>query len=120
MPGRATFWSRIPKAPTLRNPIYHLPVSGGMNPGRQVVSNASGATLRVILVPEDEAMSALELEQVLSEASHEIVLAVDGPSALACAAVFASVAQGCRSSWAPDMDPWHRKRTCAAWGRLLT
>jgi hypothetical protein len=108
----------IPKAPTLRNPIYHLPVSGGMNPGRQVVSNASGATLPLILVAEEEAMSALELEQVLTEASHEIVLALDSPGALACAAVFAPVAQGCRSSWAPDMDPWHRKRTCAAWGPI--
>jgi hypothetical protein len=63
-------------------------------------------------------MLALELEQVLTEASHEIVLAVDGPSALACAAVFAPVAQGRWLLWSPVSDPLHRKRTCAAWGPI--
>ena len=40
----------------------------------------------VILVVEDEALLALELEQVLSEAGHEAVLAADGASALTRAA----------------------------------
>jgi CheY-like chemotaxis protein len=48
---------------------------------------ASGAITRpVILVVEDEALLAMELEQVLTEAGHEVVLAADGPGALACAA----------------------------------
>ncbi|MCB4820244.1 response regulator [Roseicella sp. GB24] len=47
---------------------------------------ASGATRSVILIVEDEAMLALELEQVLSEGGHEAVLAADGAGALARAA----------------------------------
>ena len=48
---------------------------------------ASGAITRpVILVVEDEALLAMELEQVLTEAGHEVVLAADGPGALARAA----------------------------------
>ena len=47
----------------------------------------SGAITRpVILVVEDEALLAMELEQVLTDAGHEVVLAADGPRALACAA----------------------------------
>lgn len=49
--------------------------------------STSGATARsVILVVEDEAMLALELEQVLTDAGHEVVLAADGRGALAYAA----------------------------------
>jgi CheY-like chemotaxis protein len=40
----------------------------------------------VILVVEDEALLALELEQVLTEAGYAVVLAADGPGALARAA----------------------------------
>jgi CheY-like chemotaxis protein len=40
----------------------------------------------VILVVEDEALLALELEHVLTDAGHEVVVAADGPTALACVA----------------------------------
>ena len=40
----------------------------------------------VILVIEDEAMLAMELEQVLTEVGYEVVVAADGPTALAHAA----------------------------------
>ena len=40
----------------------------------------------VILVVEDEAMLAMELEQILTEAGYEVVVAADGPAALAHAA----------------------------------
>jgi CheY-like chemotaxis protein len=56
-----------------------------VNPGEQGAPAAWRAR-SVILVVEDEAMLALELEQVLSEAGHEAVLAADGAGALARAA----------------------------------
>ena len=57
-----------------------------MNFARDTTSSSEASARSVILVVEDEALLALELEQVLTEAGHEVVLAADGPGALACAA----------------------------------
>ena len=54
-----------------------MPLSQGVD------GNTCGRQRSVILVVEDEAMLAMELEQVLTEAGYEVVLAADGPSALA-------------------------------------
>jgi CheY-like chemotaxis protein len=57
-----------------------------MNLAQDTNSPSEASARSVILVVEDEALLALELEQVLTEAGYEVVLAADGPGALACAA----------------------------------
>ena len=49
-------------------------------------ANIGARQRSVILVIEDEAMLAMELEQVLTEAGYEVVTAADGSAALAHAA----------------------------------
>jgi CheY-like chemotaxis protein len=56
-------------------------------PSNQSVDPQGAGTERsVILVVEDEVLLALELEQVLITAGHEVVIAADGLTALAYAA----------------------------------
>jgi CheY-like chemotaxis protein len=56
-------------------------------PSSQSVDPQDAGTERsVILVVEDEVMLALELEQVLTTAGYAVVIAADGPDALALAA----------------------------------
>lgn len=57
-----------------------------MNFARDTTSSSEASARSVILVVEDEALLALELEQVLTEAGYEVVLAADSISALAWAA----------------------------------
>jgi CheY-like chemotaxis protein len=57
-----------------------------MNFAEDTVSTTGATARSVILVVEDEALLALELEQVLTEAGHEVALVADGLGALACAA----------------------------------
>jgi CheY-like chemotaxis protein len=57
-----------------------MPSSQGFDPDRCARQHS------VILVIEDETMLAMELEQVLTEAGYEVVVAADGPAALARAA----------------------------------
>ena len=57
-----------------------------MPPSEGVNSCIDKRQRSVILVIEDEAMLAMELEQVLTEAGYEVVVAADGPTALAHAA----------------------------------
>jgi CheY-like chemotaxis protein len=57
-----------------------MPSSQGFDPDRCARQHS------VILVIEDEAMLAMELEQVLTEAGYEVVVAADGYAALARAA----------------------------------
>src|SRR3712207_5581290 len=83
--GRPTGMAR-PGSPTLRNPTNPLPASSAVIPGQQGTPTAFAPTRAVILVVEDEAMLALDLEQVLTDAGYEVVLAGDGPTALARAA----------------------------------
>ena len=49
-------------------------------------ANIGARQRSVILVVEDEAMLAMELEQLLTEVGYEVVVAADGPAALAHAA----------------------------------
>jgi CheY-like chemotaxis protein len=57
-----------------------MPSSQGVDP------KDGGQQRSVILIIEDEAMVAMELEQVLATAGYEVVVAPDGPTALAHAA----------------------------------
>jgi CheY-like chemotaxis protein len=57
-----------------------------MQSSRRVDPEAAGLERPVILVVEDEATLALELEQVLTRAGYEVVVAGDGPTALEHAA----------------------------------
>ena len=57
-----------------------MPLGHGFDP------NIGAGQRSVILVIEDEALLAMELEQVLTEAGYAVVVAADGPTALAHAA----------------------------------
>ena len=57
-----------------------------MSLAQNSVSTLGTAARLVILVVEYEAMLALDLEQILTGAGHEVVLAADGPTAFAKAA----------------------------------
>jgi CheY-like chemotaxis protein len=57
-----------------------------MRPSQPIDPSGAGPERSVILVVEDEVMLALELEQVLITAGHEVVIAADGLTALAYAA----------------------------------
>jgi CheY-like chemotaxis protein len=57
-----------------------------MQAGQRIDSEVPGSQRSVILVVEDEVMLAMELEQVLTAAGYAVVVATDGPAALAHAA----------------------------------
>ena len=59
---------------------------GPAEPDRHREPTGHGARRPTILVVEDEALLALELEQVLTEAGYAVLLAADGRGALARAA----------------------------------
>jgi CheY-like chemotaxis protein len=57
-----------------------------MQAGQRIDAEGAGPERSVILVVEDEAMLALELEQVLTTAGHKVAVAGDGSAALVQAA----------------------------------